>query len=149
MFDLLYNVKGDHVIKKILICISILALLLVGCGKKGSYVGISYSELETKLNNKESFVFVIGSDTCSACTHYEPTMKKVTKDEGIDIFFINLNSLSEEENAKIYSKFVVSSTPTTIFIKDGNETSTYDRIIGAADYAEVIKSLEKLGYVGE
>ena len=93
--------------KKILICISILALLLVGCGKKGSYVGISYSELETKLNNKESFVFVIGSDTCSACMHYEPIMEKVTKDEGIDIFFIDLNSLSEEENAKIYSKLCI------------------------------------------
>ena len=40
-------------------------------------------------------------------------------------------------------------TPTTIFIKDGKETSTYDRIVGATSSTEVIKNLKKHGIMGE
>ena len=122
-------------------------LLLVGCGKK-EYTELSYIDLENKLNNKDSFVLLIGSDTCSACASYEKTMQEVMKDTNVEIFYVNLNALSNEDYAKIYSKFVVNSTPTTIFISEGEETSTYDRIIGAANYDKVISSLEKHGYIG-
>lgn len=132
--------------KKVLIC-ALSLLLLVGCGKK-EYTELSYIDLENKLNNKDSFVLLIGSDTCSACASYEKTMQEVMKDTNVEIFYVNLNALSNEDYAKIYSKFVVNSTPTTIFISEGEETSTYDRIIGAANYDKVISSLEKHGYIG-
>ena len=100
--------------KKVLIC-ALSLLLLVGCGKK-EYTELSYIDLENKLNNKDSFVLLIGSDTCSACASYEKTMQEVMKDTNVEIFYVNLNALSNEDYAKIYSKFVVNSTPTTIFI---------------------------------
>ena len=132
--------------KKILICL--MTILLVGCGNP-KYTEINYEQLITKLDNKETFVLLIGSDTCSACANYETTMTKVMKDTKIEIFYVNLHLLSEEDYNKVYSKYVVNSTPTTIFIKDGEETSTYNRIVGAADYKTVIEQLEKLGYIGE
>ncbi len=133
--------------KKILICFLSL-FLLVGCGKK-EYTELSYAELENKLNNKDSFVLLIGSDTCLACAIYQETMQDVMKDTNVEIFYVNLHALSDEDYSKIYSKFVVNSTPTTIFISEGEETSTYDRIVGAANYEKVISSLEKHGYIGE
>ena len=131
--------------KKILIIIC--ALFLVGCSNP-KYTELSCDDLFTKLENKDTFVLVFGSDTCSACKSYEPTMQKVMKDTNLEIFYINLHVLSDEDYSKIYSSYVVTSTPTTLFFKDGVETSTYDRIVGAVDYDEVIKKLEKLGYIG-
>lgn len=131
--------------KKILIILC--ALFLVGCSNP-KYTELSCDDLFTKLENKDTFVLVFGSDTCSACKSYEPTMQKVMKDTNLEIFYINLHVLSDEDYSKIYSSYVVTSTPTTLFFKDGVETSTYDRIVGAVDYDEVIKKLEKLGYIG-
>lgn len=131
--------------KKILIILC--ALFLVGCSNP-KYTEISVTQFQEKLDAKESFILVIGSDTCSACKSYEPIMQKVMKDTNLEIFYINLHVLSDEDYSKIYSSYVVTSTPTTLFFKDGVETSTYDRIVGAVDYDEVIKKLEKLGYIG-
>lgn len=131
--------------KKILIILC--ALFLAGCSNP-KYTEISVTQFQEKLDAKESFILVIGSDTCSACKSYEPTMQKVMKDTNLEIFYINLHVLSDEDYSKIYSSYVVTSTPTTLFFKDGVETSTYDRIVGAVDYDEVIKKLEKLGYIG-
>ena len=132
--------------KKLLICL--MTILLVGCGNT-KYTEINYEQLKQKLDNKDTFVLLLGSDTCSACASYEKTMTKVMKDTKVEIFYVNLHNLSEEDYSKIYSKFVVTSTPTTIFIKDGEETSTYNRIVGAAKYEDVIDSLKKHGYIGE
>ncbi len=131
--------------KKILIILC--SLFLFGFSNP-KYTEISVTQFQEKLDAKESFILVIGSDTCSACKSYEPTMQKVMKDTNLEIFYINLHVLSDEDYSKIYSSYVVTSTPTTLFFKDGVETSTYDRIVGAVDYDEVIKKLEKLGYIG-
>ncbi len=132
--------------KKILICM--MTILLVGCGNP-KYTEINYEQLKQKLDNKDTFVLLIGSDTCSACASYETTMTKVMKDTKVEIFYVNLHALSEEDYSKVYSKFVVTSTPTTIFIENGEETSTYNRIVGAAKYEDVIDSLKQHGYIGE
>lgn len=139
--------------KKIIILFAVLfSILLVGCGNKikyTDYTELKIDELQQKLDNKDSFVLVLGSSTCSACAKYRETMKNVIKDKQVEIFYLDLHALTEEEYAKIYSKYVVTSTPTTVFIKEGLETSTYDRIIGAASYSDVVNSLKKLGFLGD
>jgi len=137
--------------KKILMIITLLfsTLCLTGCGKYKTYTELSFSEFQTKLENKDSFVVVMGSSTCSACAMYKVTMEEVIKQNQVEIFYLGLDTLSKEEYSQIYSKFVVEMTPTTIFIKDGKETSTYDRIVGTASATEVIKNLKKHGIMGE
>lgn len=134
--------------KKVLLAI-LGIVLLTGCGSKNGYTELSFNDLQLKLGNKDNFVLVIGSSTCSACAKYEETMKSVIKNEKVEIFYLDLNDLNNEEYSKIYSKYVVQSTPTTIFIKEGLETSTYDRIIGAAGYSDIVDNLKKQGVIGE
>lgn len=135
--------------KKIFIFITLISIfVLTGC-KKGGYIRLSFDDLQLKLNDKDTFVLVIGSDTCSACAKYKTTMESVIKENKLDIYYLDLDSLTEEEYSKIYSKYVITSTPTTIFIKDGLETSTYDRIAGAASYSDIIENLKKHGYIGD
>lgn len=133
--------------KKILLIITI--LFLSGCNNYKSYTEINFVDLEKKLDNKDSFVLVIGSSTCTACAKYKKDMENVIKDKKVEIFYLDLKQLTDEEYSKIYSKYVIVSTPTTIFIKDGLETSTYDRIIGAAGYSDIVKDLKKHGFIGE
>lgn len=134
--------------KKVLLAI-LGIVLLIGCGSKNKYTELSFNDLQLKLGNKDSFVLVIGSSTCSACAKYEETMESVIKNEKVEIFYLDLNDLSDEEYSKIYSKYVIQSTPTTIFIKEGLEGSTYDRIIGAAGYSDIVDNLKKHGVIGE
>lgn len=133
---------------KKIVLVLITLFCLVGCGKK-QYTELNYTEFMNKLDNKDTFVLVMGSDTCSACAQYKITMEDVMKNTKVEIFYLNLHALSDEDYSKIYSKFVVTSTPTTLFFKNGKETTTYDRIVGAAGYSDVISELKKHGYVGE
>lgn len=137
--------------KKIVIGLTLLMCIigLTGCNKNSTYTQINYNELQSKLENKESFVFVIGQSGCSACAMYKETMEEVIKDKKVEIFYLGLDTLNDEEYSKIYSKYVITGTPTTLFIKDGVETSTYDRLKGSADYSTVVENLKKHGFIGE
>lgn len=138
--------------KKILVLITLLFCVggLTGCGGKlTTYTELTYTQLEEKLNNKDSFVVVLGSSTCSMCTQYKKTMDKVIRKNQVEIFYIDIAKLSDEDLPKFESKYVISGTPTTVFIKDGKEQSTYNRITGAVGYNDIIKALKKHGIIGE
>lgn len=137
--------KRIFLIASLLFCI----IGLTGCNKYNTYVEVSYDELQEKINNKDSFALVIGSNTCSACANYKKNMEEVIKDYQIEIFYLDCDKLSDEQDSKLYSKYVINATPTTIFIKDGEEESTYDRIIGASGYSDIVKNLKKHGIIGE
>lgn len=125
----------------------LIVLGLSGCQKYSTYTEISYTQLKEKMEAKDTFVLVVGSATCSACKEYKVTMEEVIKKKQVEIFYLDMNKLTEQEDSKLYSEFVVTSTPTTIFFKEGEQTRTYERIIGAADYDKVVKQLEKHGFL--
>ena len=133
---------------KKIILIAITLLCLVGCGKR-MYTIIYYSDFMEKIENKDSFVLVLGSDTCGACAQYKITMEDVMADKKVEVFYLGIDKLTSDEYSKIYSKYVITSTPTTIFFKDGEETSTYDRLNKAEDYSTIVEALEKHGYIGD
>lgn len=137
--------------KKILLVITLLFCVvgLTGCNKYKTYTELSFDELQNKIDNKDSFVLVIGSNTCSACAMYKKTMEEVIKDKQVEIFYLDNDKLTVDESSKIYSKYIITGTPTTIFIKEGSETSTYDRINGAGSYTDIVNKLKKHGIIGE
>lgn len=151
VFYCIMNKNGDGSMKKIgTIMLAILIIFgLSGCKKYTTYTEISYTQLKEKMEAKDTFVLVVGAAHCSACKEYKTTMEEIIHDKQIEIFYIDMDNLTEEEDAKLYSEFVVTSTPTTIFFKDGEQTRTYDRITGAADYQKVEKALIKQGFLEE
>ena len=134
--------------KKILLLMTIVIIALTGCKYKG-YQNINYEELTKKISNNETFVFVIGSRDCSACTTYKGTMEEIIKDYNVPIYFVEIADLSEEDGNKLRSQFYYQYTPTTIFIENGKEKTTYDRIVGAADYEIVKNALIKYNIIKE
>lgn len=151
IFYCIMNKNGDGNMKKLVaILLAVLVVLgLSGCQKYKTYTEISYTQLKEKMEAKDTFVLVVGAAHCSACKEYKVNMEDVIKDKQIEVFYIDMDKLTEEEDTKLYSEFVVTSTPTTIFFKEGEQTRVIDRIVGAADYDKIVKQLIKQGFLEE
>lgn len=131
--------------KKILLIIGI--IFLSACSSVKTYDEISYKQLNKMLDNKNNFVLFIGSSKCSHCKEYEVTLNEIIKKYNLDIKYIDISKLSEEEYSELTSKFPISGTPTTIFIEKGEEKDTYNRIVGSVKYSKVLEKLKENNYV--
>lgn len=132
--------------KKILI-ILLLSLTLVGCTNKNTKpIEITYKELLVKVENKETFPLLIGAKTCSACQLFEPKLEKVISKYNLKVYYIDIEKLGDDDNLDNIVRF--TGTPTLAFIKDGEETSSYNRLEnGNASSNEIIKIMTKNGYI--
>ena len=144
--------------KKKIIIISVIALGIVGVilffialnkiGKDNNLmIDLSISEFKKKINNKDSFAFIIIQTGCHYCEEFKPIVNEVIKENKIDIYSVNLTNLSAED--KNYLKSVASSdsTPTTIFITDGVEETTLNRLNGKVTKEKLVSRLQSLGYI--
>lgn len=123
-------------------------LLTTGCGKKlKNYNEISLEKYNEMIENKESFAVVIGSSTCGACEVFKVPMKKFISSYQVDVKYVDLSKLSKEESDAFLLEIGVKSTPTTLFIEEGKQTSVYNRIVGAESYSNIKKAYEKMGYI--
>lgn len=134
-------------IKKI-IFLFILIILCTSCGSS-NLKSISYSELNKKLENKETFFFVTIKDGCQHCEKYVPKLEEILDEYDIVGYKINYSDLSSEDDEAFYNKFGINSTPTTVFIKDGVEVSILQRIEGNVSKDKIISKLKVNNYIKE
>lgn len=138
--------------KKFLCLIMILFVLLIsGCSEKKltTYTEISYQDYVNMMENNETFPLVIGSSTCSACAMFKGTMESFISKYQVNVRYIDISKLSEEDYNLLMTEVNFTSTPTTIFIKDGKHTSVYQRIVGAESISNVVNTYKKMGYIGD
>ena len=132
-------------IKYLVLFIAIMSITLMGCSKKG-YIEITYNELQTKIQNKETFVLFIGRETCTACSIYKEILnERANEHKGINIYYIDLDHFTEEEANKIDTTYDYSGTPTSFIIENGNLPSSYDKFTGYNIYDSLIKKLREKG----
>lgn len=139
------------VILTILVCI-----LLFVVGKKynnseeySNVIDLDYSELNTKLENKDSFVLVLAQTTCSHCKSYLPVLNQVGIEYNLTFYKIEFDTLNDEEKAAVKRSFPFSGTPITVFVVDGEEKSTTSRLDGEKTKDKIIARLKKEGYINE
>ena len=134
--------------KKILIIISfILIAFTFGCTKKERIVEISANKFLSKIENKDTFALYIGNENCSYCVAYKPTLEEVLNDYDISIYHLDNSKLTSEDYNKINPIINVQSTPTIVFIKNGEEKSTLDRIVGKVSYEKTVNKFKKNGII--
>lgn len=133
--------------KYLLIIIVILVSFITSCSTKlETYTSLDYAEYLKKLDNKETFPLVIGSESCSACAMFKGTMETFIKDYQVEVFYIDISKLTEEERNALKAQTSFDGTPTTVFIKDGELTSYYNRLDGTANYSKVKDIYKKNEY---
>ena len=139
--------------KKILILCSICLVILIGAIITDRYMAnaylkeISYNDAIKKIENKETFILLVSQTTCSHCKDYKPVFKKVLKDNKITAYYIEFDLLSDDEKKEFTKHINFDSTPTTVFLKSGEETTTATRIVGAREEEYIIGKLKSNGYI--
>lgn len=132
---------------KYILAILVIAVLFTGCGSKGSLSSLSYSSLKGKMNNNETFFFVVIRNGCQFCEKFIPTMEGVVKEYDLTGYSLNLSTLTQEELDEFDKQFDVSGTPTTIFIENGKEGSVLQRLIGNQSKEKLIQKLKTNNYI--
>lgn len=110
------------------------------------FTKITFDELNKMLKENNKFVFVIASHRCSACLYYHGILNEVIADTSAEIYYVDILELTEEEYDDLCDMFPFEWTPTTVFIKNGQEDK-YERIVGAASTNDLILSLKKNGII--
>ncbi len=112
-------------------------------------VELNFSELQEKIDNKETFLLVITQTTCSHCAEYKPVLKETLAEYDLVGYYIEEDLLSKEDLGKLKEIANVSGTPTTIFIENGQEGSTSTRLSGNQQKSVIVQRLKSMGYINE
>ena len=143
--------KESGNMKKIIIVLMAMissVILFSGCNKKlAGYTEISYNEFNKLKEENKTFPLVIGSATCSACMSYKPVMEQFISDYQVEVFYIDISKLSDEDYSKLKTEISFTGTPTTVFYENGSLTSFYDRIDEAVSINEVIVKFKEKNYI--
>ena len=139
--------------KRAIILGSICLVILVGAFiadrilSKNYFKELKYDEVIDKIENKDSFVLLISQTTCTHCISYKPKLEEVANKHKIYIYYIESNLLNDEERDKFTSYINFSTTPATVFIKNGEETTVANRINGDASKDKIEKKLKSNGFI--
>ena len=110
---------------------------------------LNINEFKEKIDNKDSFILVVTQDGCQHCEAYLPVIRKIGNKYNISFYNISLTKLSDDDKTYLKNIANVSGTPTTIFIENGEEKSTSNRLDGNVAEYRVIEKLKALGYINE
>lgn len=134
--------------KWLLLGLLLMVLCATGCGKKiTTYEEISYNEFKEKIKDKDSFALFVGSTECSHCDNYKVTLNEFVSDYQVKVYYIDIIKMEQDELKEFMSVVNFKSTPTTVFITDGEEKTVYNRIVGALPYSKIEAKFEKAGYI--
>ena len=139
--------------KKVMILVSICLVVLVGAVIADRIMGksyfneISFNDIMEKIENKEDVVLLISQTTCSHCISYKPKLKDVANKYKLNIYYIDVDLLGEDEAKELKSKVNYSSTPVTVFLKNGEEKTAANRINGDASKDKIVKKLKNNGFI--
>ncbi len=137
-----------------LLAIGLLVFAAIKLNKKqeeldNHLIQLTYKELNKKIKNKDSFILVATRTDCSHCATYKPVLKQVLLDYNLTAYEISVDKLTDEESAKFKDIANVSGTPTTLFIENGEETTSSNRIVGYVNSNRIISRFKALGYIKE
>lgn len=131
-----------------ILIVAILLIINILAPKEKTLIQIDYKQYKEMINKKESFVLVVSQSTCSHCAEYKPKLIKIAKKHNINIYYIDYDlESSKNQEEFLENNNLTGSTPTTLFIKKGKQTSLFDRIEGDVSQEKVIDKLKKLGFI--
>lgn len=141
-------------VKKRAIIIAVICLIvLIGGFVINSILGKSYfKELEyddviDKIENKEDFILLVSQTGCTHCISYKPKLKEVAKEHKVYVYYIDVDLLNEKETDNLKKYISFTSTPVTLFLRNGEELTAANRITGDANKEKIIKKFKSNGFI--
>lgn len=139
--------------KKLIISIIVFILVLITLGIYYFYENnrveeINYKTFFNKWKNKETFILVVSKTECPYCQLYLPKVEDIAKNYKLKIYYVNTDKFTADES-DAFSSYIdyQGSTPTTVFITNGEEKTKLNRIHGNVKYEKIIEKFKKAGYI--
>lgn len=143
--------KNIILLSAIILFIILIAILLINNinnPQEGKLSKITYSEIKEKIDNKEDFILIVSQTTCSHCASYKPKVETVVKKYGIEVYYIDYDQETKENQKKILDELNLSgATPMTLFFIKGKEKSIFNRIEGDTSQQNITKTFKKMGFI--
>ena len=105
---------------------------------------INVSKMKELFSSNDTKSIFVGSLTCPHCTAIKPVINSVVKDLNVTVYYLELSTMTDEENKEYYSinEFLKNnnSIPLVMAVKN-NEV--IDSFVGEKDSKDVEKFLKK------
>lgn len=105
---------------------------------------IDVSKMKELFSSNDTKIIFVGSLTCPHCTAIKPVINSVVKDLNVTVYYLELSTMTDEENTKYYSinEFLKNnnSIPLVMAVKN-NEV--IDSFVGEKDSKDVEEFLKK------
>ncbi len=105
---------------------------------------INVSRMKELFSSNDTKIIFVGSLTCPHCTAIKPVINSVVKDLNVTVYYLELSTMTDEENNEYYSinEFLKNnnSIPLVMAVKN-NEV--IDSFVGEKDSKDVEKFLKK------
>lgn len=115
---------------------------------KGKLNTMDYDYFEALTNvSKENTIVYLGSAKCSWCSKFKPILEKIISENNLEVVYIDLSTVSNEEYNKItktVGKDNFSGTPTTL-IMNGNKV--IDALKGYSEKEETVEFFKTNGFI--
>ncbi|NMM51619.1 thioredoxin fold domain-containing protein [Paenibacillus aquistagni] len=108
----------------VILIILLLLLRLPEQMDKKALTPMSNQQLETFLTEKQTGFIYIGRPTCPVCKEFEPRLIKEVKANKAEVHYFNTDEArkdNEQQMVGMLNGLNVSSVPTFIYFKDGQE----------------------------
>lgn len=122
--------------RKLILIIFTSLLLLVGCSSGSPITFVDGANIYERFENDETFVFVLGSSTCSACVTYKPVLEELIDNYDVEINYVEIDKVDQDEVAKLNTDFLDESlewTPTTYVVVEGEVVYEESNVIRYTD----------------
>ncbi len=118
--------------KKIFIVL-LMTLMLFGCSNdyerdfsEGFMQEIMIDELETKMNNNDTFVFLVKQYGCKGCIEFKNEMELYLPNHHVEIYYVDLSNEDNGERSDVLDtirKYFPSMdyTPALYYVENGKE----------------------------
>lgn len=105
---------------------------------------IDVSKMKELFSSNDTKIIFVGSLTCPHCTAIKPVINSVVKDLNVTVYYLELSTMTDEENTEYYSinEFLKNnnSIPLVMAVKN-NEI--IDSFVGEKDSKDVEEFLKK------
>ena len=94
----------------IALIIAVVVVIIIGAfvmkgGKvekgNGSLKKLSYAEYQEKVDNNETFMFIVERTSCSHCQNFMPVAERFAKAQNITMYYIDTDEMGEEDWEKL------------------------------------------------
>ena len=130
-----------------IIIVSIVTVLTYNIIKKDYFTKLNYEEFFNKWENDDTFVLVISKTECPYCQMYIPKIKKISEEYKINTYYVETDTFTAEESSACSNLINYNATPTTVFIKNGEELSKATRINGNVSEQKIINKFKSNDFI--